>query len=254
MNISDISKFKKNINHWNQKMRSLAVGANIYHVFPDGQNENDVMYFINKFDIIGEDYIKDLIKYGNDVIEKLQPITPFPDYTNHSREEQDKHIRIMREAIEEVTFPIHKNKLLRGIGRQMTYYDFPLGSSITQHGPFVPPYTSWTTEIPSLVIERIHIYVDMFNSLIEYKEQEREQQRKSPKRKQNTKISKKKKIQEYPESSRSNSRNAKKFNLKELTEENKKKTAALREKRLLSNNTGGNTKKQLRKNNKSRKL
>jgi hypothetical protein len=54
--------------------------------------------------------------------------------------------------------------------------------------------------------------------------------------------------------SRSNSRNMKKLNLKELTEENKKKTAALKEKRLLSNNSGGTTKKQLRKNNKSRKL
>jgi hypothetical protein len=248
MKISDItSKFKKDINNWNRKMRGLATGANLYHLFPDGQNENDVMYFINNFDTIGEDYIKDLIKYGNDVIEKLQPITPFPHYTMYSREEQNKHLRIMGEAIKEVTFPIHKNKLLRGIGREMTNYYFPLGSIIPQHGPFVPPYTSWSTEIPSLAIERIRIYLDMFNSLIEYKEQEREQQRKkeSPKRK---------KTQESPKSSRSNSRNMKKLNLKELTEENKKKTAALREKRLLSNNSGGTTKKQLRKNNKSRKL
>jgi hypothetical protein len=171
MDVNDINeKFKRCITQWNNKLVELdnRYPHNGRSYYAQNLSLNDLNYFITHFDSIGENHITDLIAYGNDVIQKLETIT---FKANPSRDEQIESMRNMREKVEEVKFPVHENKVFRGVGRVMIFLDFPMLSSVGRIGEFTAPFQTWSVDIPKMVIERINCYLDAFKSLIYYKRQ-----------------------------------------------------------------------------------
>lgn len=181
MDVNDINeKFKRCITQWNNKLVGLdnAAPQNVRSYYADNRSLNDMNYFIRDFDSIGEKYITDLIAYGNDVIQKLETIT---FKANPSRDEQYESMRNMREKVEEVKFPVHENESFNimgnprfgNLGKEMIFLDFPMRSNVVRYNsdPWIPPFQTWSEDIPKMVIERINCYLDAFKSLIYYKRQ-----------------------------------------------------------------------------------
>jgi hypothetical protein len=186
MNTADIGlRFEQCITKWNRRLAGMDYGGNVRSRFLDNPNVDDWKYYVNHLDTIGHDYIKKVIKYGNDVIEQLQKLS-FQSCTT-TREKQIECMRNMATVINEIEFPKHENRSFRGVGKEMIFLEFPLKnlhvtSYGSNYGSPTPPYDNWDPDIPKLVIERINCYLDLFKSLLEIKEQERrieEEQRKN---------------------------------------------------------------------------
>ena len=161
-----IKNFQDCITVWNRKLSAMDSITGQGSLFNMNPNVNDINYYIGSLDSIGEKYIKELIEYGNAVIQQLQTITfpPFP-----SRDEQNEYMRNMNNIVNEIPFPVHENKRLKGVGREMVFLGFPLKSNVVTTGSYpASPYQNWSTNIPDLVIERINCYLDAFKSLIRY--------------------------------------------------------------------------------------
>ena len=62
-----IKNFQDCITAWNRKLSSMDSITGQGSLFNMNPNVNDINYFIQSLDTIGENYIKDLIIYGNAV-------------------------------------------------------------------------------------------------------------------------------------------------------------------------------------------
>jgi len=166
MNKSDIIvKFQDCITSLNKKLADMDYGTNvnIRSRFYNNPGVDDVKYYVDHFDTFGGqnyDYIKKLIIYGNNLIQKLQSI-PFQSYT--TRDEQIQAIRNMQAIINQIEFPKHENRSFRGVGRGMLY---------DPYGVLLTPSYNWDANVPKLVIERIKCHLDVFKSILDYKEEE----------------------------------------------------------------------------------
>jgi hypothetical protein len=84
----------------------------------------------------------------------------------------------MREKVEEVKFPVHEDENLYGtgrprfedVGKEMIFLNFPMRTNVVRYNsdPWIPPFQTWSEDIPKMVIERINCYLDAFKSLIQY--------------------------------------------------------------------------------------
>ena len=169
MDVNDINeKFKRCITQWNNKLIGMGSGmTNGVRFMFEGRSHSDISGFIKDSDFYDEKYITDLIAYGNEVIQKLETIT-FKE--NPSRDEQNESMRNMREKVGEVKFPVNDKNERFDRGHEMIFLDFPLYSTSMGYSGWAPPYTSWRSDIPKMVIERINCYLDAFKSLIQYKQ------------------------------------------------------------------------------------
>ena len=79
----------------------------------------------------------------------------------------------MIELVNEVKFPVNDDKRFRNLGREMVFLEFPLKNvHVTNYGSPVPPFDNWDPNIPNLVIEKINCYLEAFNLLVKYKDEE----------------------------------------------------------------------------------
>ena len=172
MDLNEINeKFKRCITQWNNKLIGLdnAAPQNVRSSYYNNPSLNDINYFIKDSDFYDEKYITDLIAYGNEVIQKLETIT-FKE--NPSRDEQNESMRNMREKVGEVKFPVNDKNERFDNGKEMVFLDFPMRTNVARYNgdPWIPPYQTWSVDIPKMVIERINCYLDAFKSLIQYKQ------------------------------------------------------------------------------------
>lgn len=131
---------------------------------------NEIKYYINNLNVIGEDHIKELIKYCKEVIEKISVFKgTIPSYT--TRDIQNEIIRDIKHAVSSIKFPNHDNKMIRYVGSDIVFTDFPLKTNVQTNGSIsainpAPPYQNWSSDIPDLIIERINCYINAFMLLL----------------------------------------------------------------------------------------
>lgn len=165
--MSLVERFNGCISNWNRKLLSMddAVPGNVASSFRMNPDVNDINYYANNLSIIGEDYVKELIKYGDDVIEKVSTFKGTLSQSP-SREEQDKIMSDIRNEVGKISFPRHPDKRFRGIGGNIVFLSFPLKTNTPQLQGWKPPYSNWRQDIPELIIERINCYLNALKVLV----------------------------------------------------------------------------------------